>query len=1042
MKKTIFTICILFIALIGYGQDISGKVTDPNGQSLPGVSVTVKGTTRGAITNTSGDYSVEAKKGDVLVFSFIGMIAQSVSVGNQKVVNIVLQEDSQQLGEVVVTALGISREKRSLGYSTQEVSSKEINEIPETNIVNALQGRIAGAQISRQGGAPGQGSQIILRGINSLNPGADNQPLFIVDGVPISNDIFTVGGGDGRGATNRAADIDLNDVESVNVLKGGAATALYGVRAANGAIIISTKKGKNGKTVFNITSTVGSDEINKIPNTQREYTQGYSNEYDKNSFWPTWGPTVAEAQALDSNHPSELYNNFEQGYQRGSQFNLHLDASGGTENTSFFSSFSKFDQTGIVPFTDYGKMSGKVNGTIKLSNKFTMLASANFINSGGLRTDASAFNTRLVYWAPQKDVSDFEYSEGPLKGTMKPYRPEIATGNNPIYGNKTNTFKDNVNRLIGNIGFNFQPISGMDISYRFGMDYFADSRKASAPGPSGIEGEAIFEDNGLGFITETRIASRDLTNNLVVSYERDLNEDFDMTLRAGVDAFERSYDRVSTTGTQFEVWDFIHLSNAANITTSQFLSKRRLVGLYGEASFSFRDMLYLTVTDRNDWSSTLPQGNNSFNYPSVSMGYIFTDMIAAKPNWFEYGKLRASYAQIGKDAIGAYLTSDVYGANAPGFPIGDVTGWTRPNNKADLNLLNEQTTEIEIGTELRFLKNRLTLDASWYKSNAMNQILGVPVANTSGYSTFTTNSGEIQNSGIELLLNAAIIENSNFKWNFTANFTNNNNKVISIKDGIDNIYIGEDYGYNGGSALQILYPGYSYGNLLGTSYKRYYENPADEDPLVIDKSRPIVIGSDGFPVRELEPKILGNSIAKWFANFGNRFTYKNFALGFNIDVRQGFQKFNSLDNFLAAFGMSDYSTNRNETIVFEGVTANGEPNTKEVYLGQGNGPDGVNYGAGFYRNVYRGVAENFVEDASWVRLQNLNVSYSLPQSVLEKSPIKNVLLSLTGTNLWLSTPYSGFDPEVSVSTGNDQGFAGRGAYPGLKSYAATLRLTF
>jgi TonB-linked SusC/RagA family outer membrane protein len=978
----------------------------------------------------------------MLEFSFIGMQPRTVSVGNATTLDVTLIDDALNLNEVVVTALGIKREKRSLGYATQELDSKQILDVPRNNIVTALQGKVAGAQISSQGGAPGQGARIIIRGINSLSPGANNEPLFVVDGVPISNDSFTAGGGSGRGATNRAADINLDDVESVNVLKGGAATALYGVRAANGAIIVTTKKGKNGKTVFNFTSTYGIDEVNKTPNVQRIYTQGYAGVYDKNSFWPTWGPTVEEARRLDPGHPAELFDNFEQAYQTGSQNNIHFDASGGNEKTSFYSSVSRFGQEGVVPFTDFERVSAKLNGTISLSDKFSIIGSANFINSGGARVDASSFNTRLVYWAPQKDVSDFEYTEGPLAGTMKPYRPEISTGNNPVWGNKTNTFVDDVNRLIGNIGFNYQPLEGLNVSYRFGMDRFTDSRRASAPGPSGIENEAVYEDNGLGFIEETRITSRDMTSNLVVSYEKEINNDFDLTLRTGLDIFERSYDRVSTRGAEFEVFDFIHLSNAAIITTSQLISKNRLVGLYGEVGLSYRDLLFLSVTNRNDWSSTLPKDNNSFSYPSVNLGFVFTDLIDTRPSWLDYGKFRASFAQIGKDAIGPYLTSDVYRATASGFPIGDVTGWTRPGNKADLNLLNETTDAIEFGLEFKLLKNRISIDAAWYQNNSRNQILGVPISAASGYNSFTTNAGEIQNSGIELLVNATAVETPNFNWNITANFSNNRNKVVSIKEGIESIFLGSDFGYAGSSASQVLYTGYAYGNILGTSYQRYYENPADEDPLILDDSRPIVIGENGFPVRNTSQKILGNSIPKYMLNIGNQFTYKNISLGFNFDFRQGFQKFNSLDNFHAAFGIADYTENRDQTIVFEGVTADGQPNTKEVFLGQGTGPDGVNYGAGFYRNVYRGVTENFVEDASWVRLQNLNLTYNLPAGILSRVALNRASISFTGTNLWLSTPYSGFDPEVSVNTGNADGFAGRGAYPGLRSYAATLRLTF
>ncbi|MCF6349226.1 MAG: SusC/RagA family TonB-linked outer membrane protein [Flavobacteriaceae bacterium] len=841
--------------------------------------------------------------------------------------------------------------------------------------------------------------------------------------------------------TNRAADLNLEDVESISVLKGGAATALYGVRGANGVIMIKTKKGVGGKTIFNVSMTTSFDEVNKFPETQKKYTQGYLGNYDPNSFWPTWGPSVEDAQAIDPSHPDTLFNNFENAYGNGNSTNMHFSASGGGEKASFYTSFSRLQQDGVVPFTDYKRTGAKISGDVKISEKIKIFGSLDYINSGGNRTDARLFNTRLVYWAPRVDVNNFEFTEGALAGTMRGYRNDGARGNNPIYGNKTNKFVDNVNRFIGNIGFNYSPIKGMDINYRFGMDYFNDSRTATAPAPTGIEGENIFEDNRLGYIEETRINSQDLTSNLMISYSTDLNEDLNLTVRAGLDVFQRQYDRVSTRGEELEVWDFLHLSNAANITTSQFYSKTRVVGLYGELGLSYKDYLFLTITNRNDWASTLPKENQSFNYPSVSLGYLFSENFDL-PDWISYGKFRGSWAQIGKDPQIAYLTSDVYGANANFFPVGEVTGWTRPSNKADLNLTSELTTEIEFGTELKFFENRLGLDLTWYKSNAVDQIVRVPISYTAGYDAFTTNAGEIENTGVEIILNAKPVKTDNFSWDVNVNFSTNKNRVVSIKEGIESIFLGSDFGYAGSSASQILYANYAYGNILGTSYRRYYENPADEDPLVLDRDRPLLIGDDGFPIIDRSQKILGNSIPDWMMNIGNRINYKNFSLAFNFDIRQGFEKFNSLNNFLAAFGAADYTANREETVVFEGFTADGSPNNREVYLGQGIGPDSVNYGAGFYRNVYRAATENSVEDASWVRLQNLSLTYNMPSKILEKIHIANASITLTGTNLWLSTDFRGFDPEVSVGQGNSDGFAGRGANPGLRSYSMSLRLTF
>ncbi|WP_224482641.1 SusC/RagA family TonB-linked outer membrane protein [Robertkochia aurantiaca] len=1041
MKRLLFTILLLGGISLGMAQSVSGTVSDQQGIPLAGVSVLIKGTTEGTSTNFDGEYSIDASGDDVLIFSYVGMQTLEVPVNDRSQINVTLREDAQALDEVVVTALGIEREKKALGYASQELQTEQILQVPETNVVSALQGKVAGAQVTRNGGAPGQGSRIVIRGVNSLSPNAPNQPLFVIDGIPISNDTFTAGGGGFRGLTNRAADINLNDVENISVLKGGAATALYGVRGANGVIVITTRSGREGRTEFNLSATSGIDYVNKFPVVQREYTQGYAGAYDTNSFWPTWGPTVAEARELDPEHPDEIFNNFRNAYQTGYNTNLHFDASGGNEKASFYASVGHFNQEGVLPFADFTRNSAKINGKIKVADNFTINGSANYINSGGNRVDVDLFNTRLIYWAPAKDVTDFEFTEGPLAGTMKGYRFDGQVGNNPIYGAKTNRFVDDVDRFIGNIGFDFQPFEKVNITYRFGIDSYNDSRSAFAPGPTGIEGEAIFENNGLGYVRETRINSEDLTSTLIATYQTDLGEDFDLTIRGGLDVFQREYNRVTTNGNELDVYNFFALQNASVITADQFRSLRRLYGIYGELSMSYRDLLYLTITDRNDWSSTLGEDNRSFNYPSVSVGYIFTEQFNT-PSWFQYGKLRGSWSQVGKDAFQAYLTADGY-APASGFPIDETTGWTRFNQKGDPNLVNELTTEIEFGGEFRMFDNRLGLDIAYYKSNSENQILTVPVALSSGYSVFATNAGEIQNQGIEMIFNAAPIRTMDFGWDVLVNFSTNDNEVISIREGSESIPLGSDFGYAGSTATQALYPGQSYGAILGTSYARYYENPEDEDPLVLDEDRPILIGEDGFPVINRDQKILGTSTPDWIMNIQNTFRYKNFSLSFAFDFREGFQKFNNLDNFMSAFGISDYTTNRNDVVVFEGVTADGQPNTQEVFLGQANAPDGFTaLNGGFYRANYRAVTENFVQDASWVRLQNLSLSYNVPTSLIDNIGLTRASLSLSGTNLFLWTDYNGWDPEVSINPGNVDGFNGLAAHPGLKTYAATLKLSF
>lgn len=1045
MNKKIPRLLLVFFTLFctyAFAQthSVSGAVTDANGMPLPGVNVQVKGTSVGNSTDFDGKYQLNASDGDVLVFSYVGFKTREITVSGDTL-NVSLEEDTNALDEVVVTALGISREKKSLGYSVQEVTAEDLTREPQTNLVNALAGKVAGAQIASQGGAPGQGASIVIRGINSIDPGADNQPLFVVDGVPISNDTYTVGGGGLRGMTNRSSDINMEDIENVTVLKGGSATALYGVRAANGAVIITTKKGKDGKATFNITASTSFDEVDKFPKTQKKYTQGWQGELG-DDFWPNFGPTVEEAKKIDPTHPDKLFDNFRRAYKSGATNKLHFSASGGNEKATYYASYSRYDQDGILPFSDYKRNGAKISGDIKISDIFKVFGSVDYVNSGGNRADANTMNESLIYWANRRDVKDLEFKDGPLEGTMKGYYGDGHNGTNPLYENKINTFRDKVDRFFGNLGFNLNPLEGLNINYRFGLDYYSDSRKGAGPGPTGIEGENVVNTSSLGYIDETRILSKDLTSNLMASYNKALSDKFDLTVRAGLDVFQREYDRLTTSGKELDVYNFFHLSNASVITTSQLYTKTRTVGVYGELGLSYNDLLFLTITDRNDWASTLPKQNRSFNYPSVSLGYLFSESFEM-PDWFTYGKLRGSWAQIGKDAVGAYLTSDVYSATADYFPVENVTGWTRPGNKADPNLRSELTQEIEIGTELKFFNNRLGLDVSWYQSNAKQQILSVPITSASGYYTFTTNAGEIQNSGFEVMLNATPVETKDFSWDMYVNFSNNKNKVVAIRDGIENVFVADNFGYAGSTASQRLFVGEPYGTIMGTSYKRYYDNPADENPLYVDKDRPILIGEDGFPVIESKQKIIGNSTPDWMMNIGNTLRYKDLSLSFNFDFRQGFEKFNNLDNFLSAFGQAPYTLNREETIVFDGYLADGTKNTKEVYLGQGVGPDGVDYGEGYYRNRHRGSTENFVQDASWIRLKDVSLTYTFPKSWLEKVSLTHASITASGHNLWLHTKYTGFDPESSLSTAaNSDTFNGLETFPGMKNYALTLRLTF
>jgi outer membrane receptor protein involved in Fe transport len=455
---------------------------------------------------------------------------------------------------------------------------------------------------------------------------------------------------------------------------------------------------------------------------------------------------------------------------------------------------------------------------------------------------------------------------------------------------------------------------------------------------------------------------------------------------------------------------------------------------------SYGDFLYLNITGRNDWTSTLPKGNNSFFYPSYNLSFVF-DEVFDLPEALSFGKIRASYGEVGKDTE-PYLTSTVY-ERGLGFPIGGVLGYSRSNIRGNQELKPERTSTIDLGTELKFFENRVGLEFTWYKSNSKDQIFQVPISETTGYGLFVTNVGEIENQGIELILSAEPIRSPNFHWLMSVNFSRNRNRAVDIAEGLDEFPIGEQFGYSGSTVTMKLKEGDAYGNLYGTSYQRYY--PAGEAPTnnrYVDRDQPLLIGANGFPVRNTNQLVLGNAQPKWIGGIRNTFSYKGISLSVLVDARWGVDQYDQFHNYLSAFGKLDYSENRNDVVVFDGVLADGTPNTKEVFLGQAVGPDGVDYGQGFYRVYHRTTSENFVKDASFIKLRNVSLSYALPKTWLQKTPFQSVSVSATVNNIILWTPWITFDPESfsSGAGGNATGFSGL-TYPSTMSTLFSLQLT-
>lgn len=1037
MGKAIFYVCTLLLLIplttLCQSRTVTGRITSEKGIAVPLATVHQKGTNTTVTASENGDFAIAVSgRSPVLVISSVNYQTLEIPVGSQSVVNAQLQP-SGELSEVVVTALGIKRQKRSLGYSAQSVDAQEITESHQPNLINALQGKLAGVTITSSGGGPGQGANILIRGVNSLNLGTE--PLFVIDGIPIDNSTSDQGTGGGLPASmpNRAADINPEDIASVNVLRGGAATALYGLRGANGVVVITTKSGQSGKFRINYAATYGIDQVDRFPEVQDKFSQGYSGEYDPESFWPEWGPTVEEAKKLDPTHPDKLYNQYKRAYIDGNQFRNTLSFSGGTDKASMSSSLSYFKQNGTIPFTWYQDISARFGGKLKFSDKFSMGSSFYYVNTDGNFYDANRFNENLSYWSPRWDVRDFKKPDG----TQKTYG-----NNNAWWAAYTDKFRSNVDRMIGSLDFTYSPADWITATYRVGMDYYADKRTHTQPGPKGVPDEIVgSDDNGEGFVGQYRNSYRQINSNLMITFSHDWSDKFKTSLRVGHDLLDRSRDLVAATGSELVVYNLFNLSNAKIQNVGQYNENYRIVGAYGELTASYDNYLFLTVTGRNDWTSSLEKNNRSFFYPSASLSYIFSDMFKL-PTWMNESKFRVSLAQIGKDAS-PYSTSLVYVPT--GGPINDVIRYTRNNAAGTPTLKPELTTAFEIGTDLNFLNNRLGVNFTWYKSNSKDLIMDASTAPGTGLTQITLNAGEIQNKGVELSLRGKPVDTKNLSWETQINFSANRNKVVSIYSELEYIPGGSSFGY-GGSGPSFLYrPGHSVGDIYGTHWKRYYGSKTP-DPLYIDKSLPMIIDSKGYPVRASgsDQKVVGNSMPDWIGSITNTIRYKDVSLSFMFDTQQGLEKWNQLDNFMAAFGIAKYTENRNESIVFKGVHEDGTPNTTPAFLGQGLGPDGVNHGAGYYRNIYRGVSEVFVQDASWVRLRTISISYNLPASLLKNTFMDRASVSMTGNNLFLWTKYNGFDPESSdaitgaLNSSSQAGFT----YPPLRSILFSINVTF
>lgn len=1066
-------ILLLLLVPAAFGQEtgtISGVVYDADSdETIPGANVLIVETGEGTATDTNGEFTLSGVTASATPYTlrvtFLGYEPSEelvqVDPGEESFVEINLGQSAVGLEEVVVTALGQTQETRSLGTSMQEVEGEAVQNANESNLVSALSGKVSGVQITNSSGQPGKGSRIIIRGNSSLT--GSNQPLFVVDGVPIFNTtddnprgalVFT------GGTSNRGLDLDPSVIQDITVLKSASATALYGSRAANGAVIITTKGGQYSTDTgprINVTSRVRWDTP-VIDGYQTEYLQGLGGAYrnglpagrggyaeDGGSPQTTvsWGPHKDSVSAgvlgdlaaleetsgvdlLDENGQIRTYDPREQFYRSGTVAENSIDLSGGSESVNYFLSVGDLRQEGIVPETGLSRTNVLAKFGTQLSDRLDVQTSVNYTRTENKWQREGNGPTSYLYglnFAPINfDIEDYEYEDGSQRAWTTSF-------NNPNWLVENNSYESDVNRFLINANVSYDLLPWLTASERFGLDTYTDTRKGRTNiGTRGAQPGAMFDQT-----TSRQQVNSDLT----LRAERDLTDDFRLNLLLGNNINSRTYRNEVLDGQELNIPGFFNSDNATDLSSSfEEREEKLIIGAYSQATLNFRDYAYLNLTARNDWSSTLPAENNSYFYPSASLSFIFTDAFDFGGSILNFGKLRAAAAQVGNDTDPYNLSTYYLKANPSDGVRGEITFPFRGQNGFQLDpalgnpeLKPEETTEYEGGLELGFFADRLRLDAVYYNRRTKDQIFEVPVSGATGFDERLINAGEIENKGVELSLDATPLSTGSFQWNVGGNFSKNSSEVVELASGVDNIFL---FGFTS-IQTRILPEEDGYGVLWGSRYKRHGDLPeAEQFEGVSDDA--LLIDDEGYPIQADEIGEIGNVQPDWTGSLRSSLSWKGLSLSGLLDIRQGGDVLNFDQFYSVYYGTAEVTENRGTEKVWEGVNANtGEPNDEPVLR---DGP----YYRGFYTNTY----ENFVEDGSYVKLRRLSLSYALPQGVLVRlgGALRSASVMATGRNLWISSDFSYRDPEGSLAgNGNGQGFY-HAVTPGTRSYSLTLSLGF
>lgn len=1013
---------------------ISGTViSSEDGQPVIGASVVVTGTGQGTVTNLEGQFTLTVPERAKLHISSAGMKAVDVTAKDN--MRVVLEPLNTTLGEVVVTAMGIKRSAKALGFSATAVKGDEIAAARTNDIMSSLAGKVAGVQISSSSSDPGSSKSVIVRGISSL--GSTNQPLYVIDGVPLNNSTVSTDRDLNRGYDfgNGASAVNPDDVESMTILKGAAATALYGSRAANGVILITTKTGKKAQRGLGIEYNGGMqwETLLRLPQMQNDFGMGwYGNKTDNENgswgprfdgSWLRYGAVYEGTQNFKSYVP--IKNNVRDFFDTGYRYSNSVSLNGATDVSNFFLSLSQISQDGIIPtnadsynkYTFSARASHKVNNLTFSTSLNYAYQRNNFVSTG--QKSSSMYNN--VMQTP-RDISLVELKDlnNPFNTPGYYYTPYGVTNPYYVLNNFKNEFESE--RFYGKLQLDYDFLKYFKLTYRFGLDTSTEHHDMGEPNMSTLfKGTPNWEDalrSLTGRVSEQTTRRREINQDLLVTFDKDLTDSWHVNALVGFNGNERKYSYQSSEITNLTIPTWLNLANTADKPTiKSYQRTQRLMGVLGQAEVAFKNMVYLTLTARNDWSSTLPRGSRSYFYPGATASWIFSEVLPENvKKTVNYAKLRAAWGKTGNDAL-PYMVNTIYpqgSASSSGwatskFPFtnGSWNAYTVGNTLGGSKLSPEMTTEFEVGLNMAFFGNRLSFDASFYNRTSDRQIFSLDMDAASGYLYQNMNLGEIRNRGVELVVSGTPVKLKDFAWDVTWNFTKNWSKVISLPEELG----GESsiYGLTGGTGLYA-----KVGEELGV-FKAYV-------PLRDPATGKVVVDNQGLPVRDPKQQIVGSMNYKYTMGINNTFTYKGVSLSVDVDIRQGGKMFSRTKNvtYFTGNAMQTAYNSRNpwiipNTVVQNGTDAQGKPvyvdnttplNATSIYKFWDDG--GLELGAGD------------LIDKSYIKLRAITLSWALPKKWLANTFLTDVRLSAFGNNLFLWTPAENtfVDPELT-SFGND-----------------------